>query len=110
MKGLYHIWLETYKHFPKVERFGLGQKIDSIFIELFELVLSASYASSHRKYSFLSNAVTKVDALKFFFQFSWEEKLINTDRYSQIILTIEELGRMIGGWKKDTEQKLPPHR
>ena len=38
-------------------------------------------------------------------QLAWESKLIPTDKYAIISKELEEIGRMLGGWKKGIEAK-----
>ena len=56
----------------------------------------------------LNKAITKLDIVKFFTQLAWEIKLIPTDKYSQLISGLEEIGRQLGGWKKACKRKLLP--
>ena len=39
-------------------------------------------------------------------QLAWENKLIKTEKYAGLSSELEEVGRMLGGWKKGLEQKL----
>ena len=53
----------------------------------------------------LNKAITKFDIVKFFTQIAWENKLIPTDKYSQLVKNFEEIGRQLGGWKKGLQKK-----
>jgi hypothetical protein len=53
----------------------------------------------------LNKAITKLDIVKFFGQLAWESKLIPTDKYSEFIASLEEIGRQLGGWKKGLQKK-----
>ena len=55
----------------------------------------------------LSKTIAKLDNLKFFIQLAWENKLIPTDKYSVLSENLEEIGRMLGGWRKGLQQKTP---
>ncbi len=46
------------------------------------------------------------DLLKFFLQIMWEHKIIDHKQYGSLILLLDEIGRMLGGWKKDIQEKL----
>lgn len=56
----------------------------------------------------LSRVISKLDALKFFIQIAWENKLISTEQHIELSKNLEEIGRQLGGWKKGLETKLPP--
>ena len=57
-------------------------------------------------------AISKLDGVKFFLQIAWENKCIPNDKYSLLSEKLDEIGRMLGGWKKGLEKtqekKTPP--
>ncbi len=53
----------------------------------------------------LGKTIAKLDNLKFFMQLGWESKLIPTDKYSLVSGELEEIGRMLGGWRKGLQEK-----
>ncbi len=110
LKDAYKSWLALYKNFPKVERFGIGQKIERAFLDALELIYLSSYTPPEQKLPLLAKAVTRVDILKFFLQIAWENKLMTTVHYSALLANIEEVGKMLWGWKKGIESKTPAKR
>ena len=106
-KESYKLWLFLYKNFPRVERYGIGYKIDLQFVELLENIFRASFLSVEKKTLGIDICISKLDILKFLLQTSWELKLIPTEKYSLLAHELEESGRMLGGWKKGIESKLP---
>lgn len=46
-----------------------------------------------------------MDILKFFVQLAWESKIIPNDKYITLSAKLEEVGKMLGGWKKGLESK-----
>jgi hypothetical protein len=103
-KRTYSFWNIIHKNFPKVERFGIGTKIDQTFLNFIEILFYLSYLPKEHKISFLDKAISKVDILKFFTQMAWENKFIPTEKYSQLSEKLEEIGRQLGGWKKGLEK------
>jgi len=106
-KETYRFWLTLYRDFPKVERFGIGNKIEQAFLDVLEFTLCLSYLSPEHKIPMLNKAITKLDIVKFFAQLAWESKIIPTDKYSDLIGRLEEIGRQLGGWKKGLQAKTP---
>ena len=104
-KDVYRLWLPVHRDFPKVERFGIGQKIEQSFLDVLELTFASIYLSTEQKILMLSRAITKLDNLKFFMQLAWESKLIPTEKYAAISSELEEIGRMLGGWRKGLLEK-----
>jgi len=94
----YKLWDEFKNHFPKKSRYTLGLKIDSLFIEIIELLFTASYLGKEQKLPYLQKAGGKLDLLKFFLQIAWELKTIDNNKYITLSKQLEEIGKMIGGW------------
>ncbi len=107
MKDCYRLWLTLQRDFPKVERFGLGQKIDQSFLDALELSFGAAYLPPELKIPILGKAISRLDVVKFFTQLAWEHKLMTTEQYSGLLLQLEEVGRMMGGWKRGLQNKTP---
>jgi hypothetical protein len=89
---------------------GVGQKTDQAFLTVLEYTFIAAYLPPDQKVTVLSRTVSKLDVLKFFLQLAWENKLVPTEQYADLSAKLEEIGRMLGGWKKGLEAKLPPRR
>ena len=105
VKNTYTYWLGLYRQFPKPERFGIGEKIDNLFLEVLELTHQIRYAPLAYKLPFLEKAILRIDRLKFFAEIAWENKLIKTKNYSELLEKLEEIGRELGGWKKGIVNK-----
>lgn len=99
-KLAYTYWLKLYGLFRKPERFGIGEKIDILFLEVLELLYQARYASVANRMPFLEQSISKIDRIKFFLEITWENLLIKTKNYSELLQKLEEIGRELGGWKK----------
>jgi hypothetical protein len=95
------------RDFPKVERIGIGAKIELSFLIVLELTFTSTYLPPEQKIISLTNTISKLDILKFFAQLAWEEKLIPTEKYADLSKQLEEIGRMLGGWKKGLQTKTP---
>jgi hypothetical protein len=85
---------------PKSERYNLGQKVDALLVEILETLHQASFSPIGAKITLLEKTIIKVDSLRFFVQLCWELKLLPTKSFTLIGQEIEEVGKMIGGWRK----------
>lgn len=103
----YKLWQSYLPHFPKTSRYTLGEKIDSLFIETVENIVIASYLSKQEKLPYLKQALLKLDVLKFFLQVAWEIKALDTKKYIILSEHLNEVGKMLGGWRKGLENKTP---
>jgi len=100
-------WLALQRNFGRAERFGIGRKIDWAFLEVLELSFTASYLPPDPKIILLGKTITRLDILKFFVQVVWENKLIPEEKFVELSKKLEEIGRMLGGWKKGLLSKIP---
>ncbi|MES2006519.1 MAG: four helix bundle protein [Patescibacteria group bacterium] len=105
--SVYKLWYEYREHFPKKSRFTLGEKIDTLFVQILELLFVASYQAKDAKLPTLMLAVKRLDTLKFFVRISWELQALDTKKYIALSEKLEEVGKMLGGWKKGLETKTP---
>jgi hypothetical protein len=96
-----------HRDFPKTERYGLGKKIDELFLWILELSFTASYLPPDQKIILLGKTISRLDILKFFLQLAWENKLIPNEKYITLSQKLEEIGRMLGGWKRGLLNKTP---
>lgn len=106
-KEVYRAWVPMHRDMPRTERFGVGSKIDFLFLETFEMLRRATYATGKAKIDLLQGAIENIDSLRFFVQLAWELSLITNTRYSTLGEGIENIGRMVGGWRKGLLTKTP---
>ena len=100
------MWHEFFDNASKTFRYTLGAKIDAFFVEIIELLFTASYESKLRKLPYLEIAIKKLDMLKFFLNVSWEIKAINNKKYIQLSSELHEIGKMLYRWKENSRQNL----
>ncbi|MBU1164619.1 four helix bundle protein [Patescibacteria group bacterium] len=106
-KSAYKQWVILHRNLPQTERLGLGSKIDLLMLDLLELLRKTTYTPLNKKIALLESAMDKIDSLRFFVQLLWELQLMSNNQYSNLGSEIENIGKMIGGWKKSIIKKLP---
>lgn len=89
-----------HRNIERAARFGLGVRIDIIFLDLLELLRKAVYTPINKKTILLEEASDKIDMSRFFLQILWEARLIPDNQYISLGTDIENLGKIVGGWKK----------
>lgn len=98
-KDVYLLWHEIYGTIPKIHRHSLGQKIDSLFIEIIEGIAIASFLPKGEKRPWVAFAIRKIDTLKILLMILWETKSLDNKKYIALSLKTDEIGRMLGGWQ-----------
>lgn len=103
----YKVWHHGLQNLPRLSRYTLGAKIDTLYCDTLELLLLAGYTQRERKLVIVERASTKLDALKFFLQTAWELKVIDTKKYTLLASPLVEVGKMLGGWRKQLTKTAP---
>lgn len=106
-KEAYTIWFKILADFPKTYRYNLGGKIENSFLSVLENTFITVYLSGEEKRAQLCLVIAELDSLKFFLQLAWENKCLANNKYSDLSEKLNEIGRMLGGWKKGLEIKTP---
>ena len=108
IKSAYLLWFSYYQTLPKTQRYSLGQKIDTLFIEVIEAVSTASFLAKQDKLPFVRRAIQKLDTVKVLLLVLRETKALDTKKYAALSAPLEEIGRMLGGWNGQlTKQNSP---
>lgn len=97
---MYKKWVEIHRNIERTVKFGLGAKIDNLFIELLELLRKSVYTPANKKIVLLEEASNKIDSSRFFLQLLWEMRLVSNKQYILLETDIQDLGKIVGGWKK----------
>lgn len=105
--AVYKIWQAYLRHFPKTTRYTLGEKIDFLFVEIAEYIVTASYLSKQEKLPYLKKGLIKLDILKFFLQVAWEIKALDNKKFIELSEKLVEIGRMLGGWNRQVSRESP---
>ena len=90
--------------FPRKDRYVLGQKCETTLLELIEDIVLASNLSKSEKLPTLKKASAKVDILRVLFKLGKDLKIIENKKYTVLDSSITEIGKMLGGWIKVTNQ------
>ena len=98
MKTVYILWIDYYQKLPKIHKYSLGQKIDTLFIESIESISIASFLSKEEKLPYVRIGIRKIDTIKILFMILWEIKCIDNKKYIMISEKMNTVGKMLGGW------------
>jgi hypothetical protein len=103
----YKLWHEIVSNFPKTSRYTLASKIDLILLEVIENTFIAGYLFNQEKLPALTKSIARLDLLKFLLKISWEIHVLDNKKYITLSEKFDEIGRMLGGWKRGLEKKTP---
>jgi len=90
--------------FPKTKRYTLGGRIDTLTLEMIELLITAGYQSKEDKLDTIYQVSAKLDILKMLVRLAGETKCISNKKYQLLSSDLSEIGKMTGGWIKTLKQ------
>ena len=105
---MYLFWYSIFHVVQKPHRYTLAPKIDTLFIELIEMIASASFVKKTDKIIYLRTAIRKLDTLKILLHILWETRSLDTKKYELLSVPIDEIGKMLCGWLGQVEKQNSP--
>ena len=97
---LYKTYYGYAQLFPKKDKYTIAATCERYIISTIELLLEASYLPKEQKRAVLLAANNKFEALKIFIRLLHELHILDQKKYLTLKTTIQEIGRMFGGWMK----------
>lgn len=98
------VWINIVPHIQKGSRFTIGSRIENRFLDLLEISYTAYFSEKEKKLKKISESILTLDIIKYLITVAWEGKLISNKHFELISLKLEEVGKMLGGWKKSLEK------
>jgi len=97
------LWLvRKTEKFPRSFRFSVGERVVARALDVLESLAAAAYSSDKR--ALLDQANRGVNSLRFLLRLSFDLKLLGSDSQEFTASKLEEIGRMIGGWRKAAQR------
>jgi hypothetical protein len=93
------LWLlPKVEKFPRSFRFSVGERAANVGLDLLLALVEAAYAAERSE--LLETASRKANGVRFLLRLAKDLRLLTLDSYGFAAGRIEEIGRMIGGWRK----------
>ena len=87
--------------FPKKARFTLVSRIDGLALDIAESLVDARY--SKQRALILARINLDLEKLRILLRISYELRFLPHKGYESAMISINEVGRMLGGWIKSRE-------
>jgi hypothetical protein len=92
-------WLvPTIEKFPKSQKFTLGDRIQGVALDVLEALIEATYTKDRTPN--LRRANLGIEKLRFLLRLAADLRVLDRKRYEQAARSLEQTGRLIGGWMK----------
>jgi hypothetical protein len=92
-------WLmPTIEKFPKSHKFTIGDRIETIALDVLEALIEATYTKERTQH--LRQANLGIEKLRFLLRLAGDLRLLDRRRYEHAARTLDDTGRLVGGWMK----------
>jgi hypothetical protein len=85
--------------FPKSQRFLLAERLSRMALDFFDLILDAVLEPA-RQGERLDEADRLLTKIRLYVRLSYDVKCINLGQLEHAALRVDEIGRLMGGWKR----------
>lgn len=93
------LWLlPKVENFPRAHRFTVGERLTASGLDLMTTLVEAAY--SRDKGDLLQQANRKINSTRYLLRLAKDLKLMSIDSYGFSAEKLDEIGRMVGGWRK----------
>lgn len=112
------IYRETYKlvsllfdltcKFPKMYKYTLGEKINSVSLELFEYIQLANRTikNEHTRVKYLEGFLIKFELLKVLLRLCNEKRVLTIKESTNIAVLTKSIGKQATAWKNKSESRV----
>ena len=97
--------LDRVDGFPKNQRFVLGTRLADAVLEVMEVLAEAAYARGPAKAELLAKANRRIESVRWLVRVCKDRNLVSTQQFAFSARSVEECGRMVGGWLKQASTK-----
>ena len=89
--------------FPRLRRFTLGERLESVLIEVLELCVEAAF--THNKRAALQRANLRLEVAKHLWRLAMDMQAVAPRQYEHGVRLMDELGRQLGGWLRSVDAR-----
>lgn len=101
------LWLyPTINKFPKSQRFVLGQQIENTALSILTGIIISN--AERDKLVALKRVSASLDTLRILIRLAKDLKFISVQQYLFAAERVNEVGKMLGGWMKQSASSAPP--
>lgn len=90
--------LLTTEKFPKSARFTFADRMNNLALDVVADLVEARY--TRQKFQSLNQVNLSLEKLRVLLRISYEQRLLSFKAYEHATYSINEVGKMVGGWIK----------
>jgi hypothetical protein len=96
---------QSVARYARSHRYILGDRTLTTAYDMLDLLIEARYTRD--KVPLLNRANIMLERLRFQVRLAHDHRLLSTGRYGELAARIDEVGRLVGGWRKNRAAGAP---
>jgi four helix bundle protein len=93
--------LNATEKFPKKARFTFSDRINNLALDVVESLVEARYSKNKKEH--LRKININIEKVRILMRISFESRFISHEGYKHFSVSINEIGKMLGGWIKQQD-------
>jgi len=94
----YKLFHEFLRFFPKAEKYTLGEKIETLILEILDLTMKTVRRPKEERLPYVKQIDEQTNFLKTLVRLASEIQALDNKKYLILEEKLQEIGRMVGGW------------
>ncbi len=90
--------------YPKSQRFLLAEKTSKLALEFYDLILEGAFRQTNMV-DFFADADLLLNKIRLYLRLSFDLKCISMNQYEFASRSLDEIGRLLGGWKNKIQKQ-----
>lgn len=95
--------LDTTEKFPKRVRFTISSRLDTMALDVLELIIEAAYTKD--KTHLLKKANLEIEKMRILIRLCHDRHYISGNKYETAVKDLYETGKMLGGWIRSRKRE-----
>jgi four helix bundle protein len=95
------------ERFPKSQRFVITQRLQGAALDFQEAIFEANARSGGQRLEHLQAADARLNKLRLYLRLSRQWDWLSSGQYEHVSRMVAEIGRLLGGWLKQTRSGVP---
>ena len=101
-------WLLPHcERFPKAQRYLVVQRLGDAALDFQEALFHANAQRGDQRIAHLRDADGYLTALRLYLRLAYQWAWLDSGQYEHVSKLVEEIGRLLGGWIKQSSGKNP---
>jgi len=94
-------------HFPRSQRFLITKRLLDAALDFQETIIEANNCRGRKRLSRLKQADELLDRMRLYLRLAARYKWLKRGQYRHAAQMVAEMGRLLGGWQRTTQQQKP---